>query len=97
MRLRSVEREHESRRHLQLRRVWCALKQREICQRLEPDRQDGVCYDPETDLYWMSARTYDPTLGRFMSRDPLGRALLFFADQPYAYAGNNALVNVDPR
>jgi RHS repeat-associated protein len=61
------------------------------------DGQDGVRYDPETGLYWMSTRAYDPTLGRFLTRDPLGRALLFFADQPYAYAGNNALDNVDPR
>jgi RHS repeat-associated protein len=61
------------------------------------DGKDGVRYDPETGLYWMSTRAYDPTPGRFISRDPLGRAPLFFADQPYAYVGNNALVNVDPR
>ena len=42
-------------------------------------------------------RAYDPTLGRFLSRDPLGRVpLLGWADQPYVYAGNNSLVNVDP-
>lgn len=28
--------------------------------------------------------------------DPLGRAPLVFADQPYAYAGNNPVSNVDP-
>jgi RHS repeat-associated protein len=43
-----------------------------------------------------SVRAYDPSVGRCISRDPLGRAPLFFADQPYAYAGNNPLVNVDP-
>ncbi|MGH9553463.1 MAG: hypothetical protein ACRD3W_29040, partial [Terriglobales bacterium] len=37
-----------------------------------------------------------PVLGRFLSRDPLGRAPLFFSDQPYGYAGNNPLVYVDP-
>jgi RHS repeat-associated protein len=60
------------------------------------DGQDGVRYDGETGLYWMSVRAYDPALGRFLSRDPLGRAPLFFADQPYVYAGNNPLINVDP-
>jgi uncharacterized protein RhaS with RHS repeats len=44
----------------------------------------------------MSVRAYDPTVGRFISHDPLGRAPLFFSDQPYAYAGNNPLSNVDP-
>lgn len=60
------------------------------------DGRDGVRYDSETGLYWLSVRAYDPTLGRFLSRDPLGRTPLFFADQPYVYAGNNPLVNVDP-
>ena len=60
------------------------------------DGRDGVRYDGETGLYWMSVRAYDPALGRFLSRDPLGRAPLFFADQPYVYAGNNPLINVDP-
>ncbi|HEY7779855.1 MAG TPA: RHS repeat-associated core domain-containing protein [Ktedonobacterales bacterium] len=60
------------------------------------DGHDGARYDVETGLYWLSVRAYDPTLGRFLSHDPLGRAPLFFADQPYAYAGNHPLVNVDP-
>jgi RHS repeat-associated protein len=60
------------------------------------DGRDGARYDAETGLYWLSVRAYDPTLGRFLSHDPLGRAPLFFADQPYAYAGNNPLLNVDP-
>ncbi|HEY1386954.1 MAG TPA: RHS repeat-associated core domain-containing protein [Ktedonobacterales bacterium] len=34
------------------------------------DRKDGVRYDGETSLYWMSVRAYDPALGRFLSRDP---------------------------
>ena len=53
------------------------------------DGKDRVRYDAETGLYWMSVRAYDPAIGRFLSRDPLGRAPLFFADQPYVYAGNN--------
>ncbi len=35
------------------------------------DGRDGVRYDGETGLYWMSVRAYDPALGRFLSRDPL--------------------------
>jgi RHS repeat-associated protein len=60
------------------------------------DGRDGVRSDGETGLSWMRVRAYDPSVGRFISRDPLGRVPLFFADQPYAYAGNNPLVNVDP-
>jgi hypothetical protein len=41
-------------------------------------------------------RADDPRVGRCISRDPLGRAPLCFADQPYAYAGNNPLIHVDP-
>jgi RHS repeat-associated protein len=60
------------------------------------DGRDGVRYDLETGLYRMSVRAYDPALGRFLSRDPLNRAPLFFDDQPYVYAGDNPLINVDP-
>lgn len=44
----------------------------------------------------MRVRAYDPAIGRFISHDPLGRASLFFSDQPYAYAGANPVSNVDP-
>ncbi len=56
----------------------------------------GVLYDASDGLYWMRVRAYDPTVGRFIAHDPLGRAPLFFADQPYAYARNNPVSNVDP-
>ena len=35
------------------------------------DGRDGVRYDGETGLYWMSVRVYDPALGRFLSRGPI--------------------------
>jgi RHS repeat-associated protein len=63
------------------------------------DGRDGARYDASDGLYWLSVRVYDPTLGRFLSRDPLGRAPLFLPsgnDNPYVYAGNNPLSNVDP-
>jgi RHS repeat-associated protein len=65
-----------------------------------PYRFDGaelVRYDPETNLYWMSVRAYDPTLGRFISHDPLGRLAAKAMDfHPYVYAGNNPLTKTDP-
>ncbi len=60
------------------------------------DGRDGVRSDTTTGLDWMAVRAYDPTIGHFISRDPLGRAPLVFADNPYVYAGNNPLSNVDP-
>ncbi|MGE3793862.1 MAG: RHS repeat-associated core domain-containing protein [Dehalococcoidia bacterium] len=44
----------------------------------------------DTGYYFLRARYYDPTLGRFISRDPL----LF--DQRYVYAGSNPLLFIDP-
>ena len=56
-----------------------------------------VRYDAETALYWMSVRAYDPSTGRFISRDPLGRApAIGLAAQPYVYADNNPLTYLDP-
>ena len=53
----------------------------------------GVLSEPNG-LYYMNARYYDPTIGRFLSEDPLG---LGGGDLTlYSYAGNNPLVFVDP-
>lgn len=38
------------------------------------DGRDGVRYDAADGLYWMRVRAYDPSVGRFISRDPLSRA-----------------------
>ncbi len=35
--------------------------------------RDGVRYDAADGLFWLRVRAYDPTLGRFLPRDPLGR------------------------
>ncbi len=32
----------------------------------------GRRYDPETQLYFYRARYHSPTLGRFISKDPIG-------------------------
>jgi len=48
-------------------------------------------------LIHMGGRVYDPTLGRFLSADPLiGDLTDSQAVNPYAYAGNRPLVAVDP-
>lgn len=52
--------------------------------------------DAATGLDWMATRAYDPTTDRFISRDPLGRAPLYLADNPYVYAVANPLSNFDP-
>lgn len=57
----------------------------------------GQRYDAETGLLFYKARYYDPQLGVFLSRDPVG----FWDDannlgNPYAYVGNNPVMNTDP-
>lgn len=48
-------------------------------------------------LYWNHARYYDPTLGRFVSADPLLGSLSMPQTQDrYSYAANNPLRNIDP-
>ncbi len=47
--------------------------------------------DKETGLYNYRARLYDPYLKRFLDTDPAGQGF-----SPYAYAGNNPVVYVDP-
>lgn len=46
------------------------------------------------DLSYMRARFYSPTLGRFLSRDPLG--LAGGGSNLYAYAENNPIDRLDP-
>ncbi|MFH1419390.1 MAG: RHS repeat-associated core domain-containing protein [Planctomycetota bacterium] len=53
----------------------------------------GQRYDPGVDLYGFFARTYSPTLGRWLQRDPLG-----YVDgvNQYKYVSGNPLFFVDP-
>ena len=50
-------------------------------------------YDASTALSYFGARYYDASLGRFISRDPMG-----YIDGPnmYVYVSNNALFYIDP-
>jgi len=53
----------------------------------------GRQYDPETGLYYMRARYYDPQLGRFASEDPIG---LIGGVNGYEFAGSNPVNSNDP-
>ncbi len=59
----------------------------------QPLRYMGRELDATTGLYYVRARWYDPTLGRFNSEDPIG---LDGGINPYAYAGNGPVNGRDP-
>ena len=54
----------------------------------------GYRFDPETELYYVRARTYNPTLGRWIQRDPIGYA---GGINLYEYVGGRAVVALDPK
>ena len=57
----------------------------------------GYYYDPETELYYLRARYYDPDTGRFMSQDDIG--FISHANSTglnlYAYCNNNPVMCID--
>ena len=53
----------------------------------------GYHYDPETELYYVRNRTYNPVLGRWIQRDPIGYA---GGVNLYEYVGGRAVVVADP-
>ncbi len=52
----------------------------------------GYRFDPETELYYVRARTYNPTLGRWLQRDPIGYA---GGVNLYEYVGGRAAITGD--
>jgi RHS repeat-associated protein len=62
-----------------------------------PYRYAGYRYDEETNMYYLLARYYNPSIQRFISVDPQSGKL----DNPitqnqYVYANNNPIMFVDP-
>ncbi|MFD1739229.1 polymorphic toxin type 30 domain-containing protein [Bacillus salitolerans] len=55
-----------------------------------PFRYASYFYDKESGLYYLNARYFDPSLGRFITRDVIPAVNL------YAYSGNNPVNFVDP-
>jgi RHS repeat-associated protein len=53
----------------------------------------GYYLDPDLSKYYIRARFYDPSSGRFLSRDPMGLAP---GSQPYSYCLNQAPSGSDP-
>ena len=51
----------------------------------------GKEFDADSNLYYYGARYYDPYIGRFTQRDPIGDGVNW-----YAYVANNPLAFVDP-
>ena len=50
----------------------------------------GEQRDADSGLYYLRARYYDPSIGRFLSQDPLPGGNL------YAYVGSNPVNRMDP-
>jgi RHS repeat-associated protein len=53
----------------------------------------GREWDPESGLFYYRARYFDPTIGRFISEDPIG---LKGGINIYRYANNNPVFYIDP-
>ena len=57
----------------------------------------GEYQEADTGLVYLRARWYDPSTGRFLSRDPFpGLAALPQTQHPYVYVGNNPINLTDP-
>jgi RHS repeat-associated protein len=53
----------------------------------------GYRFDVESQLYYVRNRTYSPTLGRWLQRDPIGYA---GGINLYEYVGGKAVIKIDP-
>ena len=67
---------------------------------LNPIRYRGYYWDEEIALYYLNARYYDPEVGRFISQDYIGYAVLQFLEingfNLYIFCFNNPINYKDP-
>ncbi|MEK4063788.1 MULTISPECIES: RHS repeat-associated core domain-containing protein [unclassified Paenibacillus] len=57
----------------------------------------GEIYDAETGLYYLRARYYDPSIGRFLNEDTVeGQIDNPLSQNLYTYVSNNPLIYTDP-
>ena len=66
---------------------------------LNPFRYRGYIYDPETELYYVSSRYYDPEIYRWINADDtsyMGASGDFISYNLFAYCGNNPVTGYDP-
>jgi len=62
-----------------------------------PIRYSGEYYDEESGLYYLRARYYDPSTGRFISKDPVeGNVTNPLSLNSYTYCLNNPIIYIDP-
>ncbi|AEG61159.1 YD repeat protein [Desulforamulus ruminis DSM 2154] len=62
-----------------------------------PFKYAGEIYDAETGLYYLRARYYDPSIGRFINKDSYeGDIVNPLTFNLYAYCANNPLLYIDP-
>ncbi|WP_245863939.1 RHS repeat domain-containing protein [Paenibacillus donghaensis] len=62
-----------------------------------PFKYTGEIYDEETGLYYLRARYYDPSMGRFLNEDTYeGQIDNPLTQNLYTYVENNPLTHIDP-
>ena len=62
----------------------------------QPFRFAGYIWEPDVELYYLQNRWYDPSIGRFISPDPLLPTTLNPQDwNAYAYASNDPVNRID--
>ena len=59
-------------------------------------RYRGYVYDPETELYFLNSRFYDPETGRFLNADALTSTGGLLGNNMFTYCVNNPVLLCDP-